>query len=152
VLKPLIKKAYNPPAAKYSDIGRTIEQISRHYYWPNMRYAVGRYIRNCHSCQISKAPRNRKNGLLRSLPIPQQRWQNISMDFIIGLSDSEGKNAICIIINRLTKERHYVACITKEEGTIAEAISEILLKEIIRLYGLLLFIVSNREFQFIALV
>jgi hypothetical protein len=49
-------------------------------------------------------------GLLRHLPVPQAPWQDISMDFVVGLPWSNGHDAIWVVADRLTKQRHLVPC------------------------------------------
>ena len=79
-----------------------------------------RYCRNCHDCCQAKASREKLNGLLQPLPIPMKRWEDIAMDFITDLPESDGKNVILTVIDRLSKERHYVPCSINENGTSAE--------------------------------
>ena len=117
-----------------------------------MRKAVRRYVRNCHGCQRTKASKDRKNGLLTPLTISLQRWTDISIDFITGLLDAHGHNAICTIIDRLSKERHYVPCTANDEGTSAEATAKILINYVFRTHGLPSSITSDRGSQFISLV
>lgn len=49
------------------------------------------------------------------------------MAFITGLPDSEGHNAICTLVDNLTRERHYIACTAIDEGTSAESTADVLL-------------------------
>jgi hypothetical protein len=72
------------------------------------------------------------------------------MDFITELSLSEGYNAICTIICRLTKERHYVPCHWGDDGTSVEETVSIMLWNVYRLHDLLSSIVSDRDSQFIS--
>ncbi len=124
----LIREVHDQPSIGHLGILRTVEAIRRYYYWPSMRKTIDRYIRNCYICQRSKAPRDKFNGLLHPLPIPEQRWKDIAMDFITGLPPSEGKNAILTVICRLSKERHYIPCSTDDEGTTAEKTAELMLQ------------------------
>ena len=106
----LLQEVHDQSSTSHLDNRRTIDLVQRFYYWPDHRATIRRYIRNCHACQRSKAPRNSINELHHSLSIPQKRWKDIAMNFITELSLSEGYNAICTIICRLIKERHYVPC------------------------------------------
>jgi hypothetical protein len=124
--------------------------LKRHYYWPGCAADVKRFVRNCRPCQRTKAPRDKPNGLLVPLPIPRQRWQDIGMDFITGLPDSGGYNAICTIIDRLTKERHYVPCHWGDGGTSTEETVWIMLWNVFRLHGLPDSITSDRGSQFVS--
>lgn len=148
----VIRETHDQPACGHPGVSRTYELLKREYYWRGMRETVAQYVRNCYACHRSKAPRHRQHGLLQPLPIPQKRWQDITMDFITGLPDSLGYNAIWAIVDRLTKERHYVPCTDDDHGTSAEVVVEMLIKELFRLHGLPASIVSDRGPQFIATI
>ena len=146
----VIQKAHDQPACGHPGIARTNELIRREYYWRGMRNTITQYVANCYTCQRAKAPRNKEHGLLQPLPVPEKRWQDLSMDFIIGLSLSSGHDAICVIVDRLTKERHYVACTASDNGTSVTALIDIMVSWVFRLHGLPASIVSDRGPQFIA--
>lgn len=152
ILVPLLREVHDQPASGHPGIHRTIELLRRNYYWPNMRKEVDQYIRNCYSCHGSKAPRDKYNGLLVPASIPTQRWTDITMDFITGLPDSDSCNAICTIVDKLTRERHYEPCTATDEGTSAEATAEILIRGVFRYHGLPTTITSDRGPQFVSAV
>ena len=68
------------------------------------------YIRNCHICSRPKAPRDQYNGLLKPLLILIRPWTDVALDFVTGLLYSNSYNAVLTVIDRLTKERHYILC------------------------------------------
>ena len=70
------------------------------------------YIRNCHTCQRSRTSRHAPHGVLRPLAVPDKPWQDISTDFVTGLPSVEGYDAICVIVDRFTKQRHLIPCTT----------------------------------------
>jgi len=72
------------------------------------------------------------------------------MDFVIGLFRFNGYNTICIIINRLLKERYYIPCLTEDDQTNIEAITDILLNNVFRCYSLLNSIILDRGPQFVS--
>jgi len=146
----LLQEVHDQPSTSHPGNRRTIDLVQRFYYWPDHRATIRRYIRNCHACQRSKAPRDSTNGLHHPLPIPQERWKDIAMNFITELPLSEGYNAICTIICRLTKERHYVPCHWGDGDTSAEETVWIMLWNVYRLHGLPSSIVSDRGSQFIS--
>jgi len=146
----LLQEIHDQPSTSHPGNRRTIDLIQRFYYWPGHRATVRQYIRNCHACQRSKAPRDNINELHHPLLISQERWKDIAMNFITGLPLSEDYNAICTIICRLTKERHYVSCHWEDGGTSAEETVWIMLWNVYRLHGLPSSIVSDRDSQFIS--
>ena len=80
---------------------------------------------------------------------------NISIDFIIELFDSRDNNAICIIIDRLTKERHYVFCIVDDDDIVVEVCVKILFHyvfTIFRTHELFSSIIFDRDDQFVSRV
>ena len=110
-----------------------------------MRKQVDQYVRNCHSCQPAKTSRHGTFGVLRSLPVPQKPWEDISMDFVVGLPECEGFDAVCVVVNRLSKMRHFIPC----HSTIdAVGLAKLFLREVLRLHGLPKTIVSDRRPQF----
>lgn len=98
---------------------KIFELISRDYYWPLMRNYIARYVRNCHTCQRRKPNTHGKLSVLRPLPSPEQPWQEVSMDFVTGLSKSEAYDAIMVVVDRLTKMRPLLPCnttVNSEDG------------------------------------
>ena len=77
---------------------------------------MDRFVRNCHTCQHSRTPRHAPCGVLRLLPIPDRPWQDITMDFVTGLPTSQGYDAIWVVVDRLTKARHFVPCRTSVDS------------------------------------
>ena len=66
----LVKDHHDSPAAGHPGRAKTLELLSRAYYWPKMRRFVDRYVRNCHPCQRSRTARHAPFGLLKPLPVP----------------------------------------------------------------------------------
>ncbi len=148
----IIQESHDSPACGHQGRDRTLELVKQQSYWPGIRETVACHVRNCHTCQRSKAPRDRYNGLLQALAVPEQCWQDISMDFITALPMSDGYNAINRIVDRLTKERHYAPCTSSDKGTSVERIVKVLMQYVFRTHGLPSSITSDRGPQFVSLV
>jgi len=148
----LIRKAHDLSISDHSDMNRTLDLLKRSYCWSKMRTTIKRYIQNCYVCRRSKALKDWINELLKSLLIFEQWWQNIFLNFIIDLSESDESNAILTVIDRLSKKRHYISCWSDDEEIFAEQTVKLLLIWIFRTYELLRSIVFNRDSQFILIV
>ena len=147
----LVQEVHVPPLGGHKGINRTVKLIKRYYYWPSMQKTVDQYIWNCYECKRSKSPKDQKNGLLNPLPIPKQRWLDISMDFITGLPmTKEGKNVILNVMDRLSKERHYLACTSDDNGTTTEETLKMLIYWVYQLHGMLASITSDCGPQFVS--
>lgn len=94
----IIREIHDQPAVGHPGIRRTYWLIKKLFYWNRMKETIERYIRNCHVCRRSKAPRDKYSGLLNPLPIPDRSWTDITMDFVTGLPritiDEKTYNAI----------------------------------------------------------
>jgi len=106
-----------------------------------MRNTIKQYVKNCDICQRTKVVRHAPYGLMKPNEAPDRPWKSISMDFITDLPDSEGDDAILIIIDRLTKMAHFLPG-TKELN--ARQFSDLFMREIFRLYGLPKDIITDR--------
>jgi hypothetical protein len=90
----------------------------------------------------------RHAGLLQPLSIPAWKWEDISMDFIVGLPLTGRKfNSIWVIIDRLTKFTHFIPVHTFYR---AEKYVELYISRILCLHGVPKTIISNRGPQFVA--
>ncbi len=116
----LIRKAHDLSINDHSDMNWTLNLLRWSYCWSKMRTTIKHYIQNCYVYCKSKASRDWINELLKSLLIFEQRWRDISLDFIIDLSENDENNAILTVIDRLSKKRHYISCWSDDEEIFAE--------------------------------
>lgn len=144
----LLQQAHESPSAGHPGKSKTFELISRTYWWPNLYRDVTRFTRNCHSCRRAKHPRQKYEGWLRSLPVPERRWQDISVDYVGPLPPSTFMGMtyryILVFVDRLTKMRHFLPTQTMEPAEAANSF----FCSVYRLHGLPVTIVSDRGRQF----
>ena len=108
-----------------------------------MKREVTVHISKCLTCQQVKAEHQRPAGLLQPLSIPQWKWEHIIMDFVVGLPRTQqNHNAIWVFVDRLTKLAHFIAYSMTYP---VEKLSRLYLQYIVRLYGIPVTIVSDRD-------
>jgi hypothetical protein len=87
-------------------------------------------------------------GLLQLLSIPEWKWDDISMDFIVGLPMTTRKfDSIWVIVDRLSKSAHFIPINTKYR---LEKYAKFCISHVICLHGILKMIISDRGSQFVA--
>jgi hypothetical protein len=110
---------------------------------------VTRFVSACPSCQAVKARRKKPQGLLQPLPIPDQKWWTVTMDFIVELPESpSGNNAILVFVDKLTKMIHLVPTTTTCDAAQA---ATLFIQHIVRLHGVPRVLISDRDTRFRAL-
>lgn len=73
-----------------------------------MKKEIKEYVAACNICQRLKSGNCFPGGLLQPLPIPQQVWEDLSMDFIEGLPKSGDKDCILVVIDSFSKMGHFI--------------------------------------------
>jgi len=102
---------------------------------------VDRFVRNCNICHRTKAIHHAPYGVLRPLSVPDWPRQHISVDFVTGLPPSKRFNAICVVVDRFTKQRHLIPCKTT---ITAEELAQLFCDRVFCSHGLPKTIVSDR--------
>jgi hypothetical protein len=126
----------------HSGIQVTYHRLKRLFYWHGMKSEVQSFVNQCQVCQRAKHEHCKYPGLLQPLPIPQNSWQDISMDFVEGLPKSNGYSVILVVVDRLTKYAHFLPI--KHPYT-AHQIAHIFFTNIVKLHGIPRSIVSDRD-------
>jgi hypothetical protein len=87
---------------------KTQELITRDYWWPLIQSDIKRYIEGCEICQRTKSKRSSPAAPLNPNEVPNKPWETISIDLIGPLPESQGHNAILVIVDRFTKGSYFV--------------------------------------------
>ena len=113
-----------------------------------MKREVAKYVSECDICRRVKGSHLRPAGMLQPLDIPSWKWEDISMDFIVGLPPtSKGYDSIWVIVDHLTKSAHFIPVKT---GYKSHQYAEIYMARIVSLHSVPKTIISDRGSQFIA--
>ena len=74
-----------------------------------MKSDIAQFVAQCDTCQRIKAKYQKLAGLLQPLPIPVWKWDEIGMDFVVGLPKTQkGYDSIWVIVDRLIKVAHFL--------------------------------------------
>jgi hypothetical protein len=127
---------------------KKIEDIlAAHFFWPKMRRDVECYVSRCTTYNKAKSRLN-PHGLYISLPIPSVPWEDISMDFVLGLPKTKrGSDIIFVVIDRFSKMAHFIPCHKSDN---VSHIADLFFTEIVRLHGVPNIIVSDRDAKFLS--
>ena len=145
---PGLEYLYLPYSWQYTSVvshphrHKTLELITRNFFWPEMDEWIRNYIRTCETCQWNKSSRHAKYGLLQPLDTPYAPWRSISVDFIVALPESQGMNQIMVVVDRFTKMGHFIP-LTGESS--AKDCANAFLKNVWKLHGLPDEIISDRD-------
>jgi hypothetical protein len=121
---------------------KTYHRVKKYFYWDGLKTDVQRFVEECLSCQQNKVETINTLGLLQPLSIPSQCWEEVSMDFIIGLPKLEVKSVIMVIVDRLTKYTHFCAL---SHPFKASTVSTAFMETFQKLHGSPKIIVSDRD-------
>ena len=105
----IIQLHHNMPIAGHGEQWKTVELVTRNYWWPGIMKEVKQYVEGCDQCQRMKNRAEMPVGKLRPNKIPEKPWQHISVDFIIKLPLSKGHDSILVVCDRFLKISHFVA-------------------------------------------
>jgi hypothetical protein len=85
------------------------QDLKQHYWWTKMKIEIAHYVARCDTSRRVKEIHMKIAGPLQSLPIPTWKWEDISMDFIVGLPKiDKGFYSIWVIVEWLTKIAHFL--------------------------------------------
>ena len=84
----LVRESHGGELMGHFGVVKTLSVLWEHFYWPHMKRDVERLCGRCVTCRQAKS-KVQPDGLYSPLPIPSAPWTNVSMDFILGLSESK---------------------------------------------------------------
>jgi hypothetical protein len=143
----ILHELHDAPASGHLGREKTFLQVSNVFWWPHLYKWVANYVRSCEQCQRIK-PAGKGRAPLHPLPIPQDCWKSVSMDFVFGFPEDSARNSgIVVFVDRLSKMVH-IAPVRKH--VTAETTACLFLEHVFRHHGLPESIVSDRDPRFTA--
>jgi len=143
----IIRLHHDTPIGGHRGQWKTIELVTRNFWWPGIIKEVKRYMEGCDACQHNKNCTEQPAGKLMPNSIPEKPWMHISVDFITKLPLAQGYDSILVVVDRLTKMVHFIPTMEKMS---AEGLARLFRDNVWKLHGLPESIISDRGPQFAA--
>jgi hypothetical protein len=142
----ILHESHDSPLSGHVGVAKTIELVTRRFYWPGMHAEIKAYVTSCLPCQSNKPGNQLPMGLLQPLPVPSKKWEQVTMDLITQLPRTKaGNDAIVVWVDKLSKQVHFAA--TQSTVTAVE-LAKLFYREVVRHHGIPSSIVSDRDVRF----
>ena len=139
----VLSQCHDVPSAGHLGIQKTLERVSRHFFWKDMKKDVEHFCKHCHTCLSTKTA-NRVATAKKAIKQPYRKWEVITMDFVTGIPKTDrGYDAIVTFTDKLTKMVHLVPLHWK--SSTAASVAKLFFDNVWRLHGCPLKIICDRD-------
>ncbi|KAJ9541339.1 hypothetical protein OSB04_027845 [Centaurea solstitialis] len=126
---------------------KTVSLVQDRFFWPKLTRDVSMVLKRCRVCHIAKT-HNTNHGLYTPLPVPTRPWEDVSLDFVLGLPLTQRKmDSIMVVVDRFSKMAHFIPCVKTFD---ASQVARLYFAEVVRLHGVPKTITSDRDVKFIS--
>ena len=144
--KAILEEAHSGSFAIHPGSTKMYQDLKMSYWWSRMKRNVSEFVTKCLVCQRVKAEHQVPSRLLQPIRIPEWKWDPITMDFVVGLPVTGRKHdSVWVVVDRLTKSAHFLPVRTDYS---LDKIAKLYIKEIVRLHGIPVSIISDRDPRF----
>jgi len=91
----------------HSGVQATYQRIKALFAWPKLKQTITQFVQGCQICQQAKHEHVKLPRLLQPLPVPEQAWHTVSLDFIEGLPKSYKWDVILVVVDKFSKYAHF---------------------------------------------
>ena len=145
----ILGEAHSSKLSTHLGSSKMYQDLKTNFWWTKMKKEIVAYVGRCDNCCQVKAVHLKPARLLQPLSIPGWKWEEVSMDFIVGLPPThKNYDSIWVIVDRLTKSAHFIPVRTDYRP---HDYAELYFSHIVRLHSVLRTIVSDRGPQFTTL-
>uniref|UniRef100_A0A251TRQ2 RNA-directed DNA polymerase n=1 Tax=Helianthus annuus TaxID=4232 RepID=A0A251TRQ2_HELAN len=142
----IILESHQGGLAGHFGRGKTLKFVQERFYWPKMSTDVARVIDRCRTCHVAKTQHSNA-GLYTPLPVPNGPWEDVSLDFVVGLPRTQRqKDSIMVVVDRFSKMSHFVPCSKTYD---ASQVARLYFAEIVKLHGVPKSLTSDRDVKFV---
>jgi len=119
----IIRLHYNTPVGEHGGQWKTVELVTRNFWWPGVTMEVKQYVEGYNSYQRNKNCTEQPAGKLMPNSIPEKPWTRILAEFITKLPLAQGYNSILVVVDQLTKMVYFIPT---TEKTSVEGLAKLL--------------------------
>jgi hypothetical protein len=107
--KTILRDAHDSAYSIHPGSTKMYQDLKQRYWWYGMKRDVAAHVALCDTCHRVKPEHQKLARLLQPLKVPEWKWEEIGMDFIVGLPRTPaGYDSIWVIVDRLTKVAHFI--------------------------------------------
>ena len=107
--KQIFDEAHTSQLSIHPGSNKMYQDLKQQFWWTRMKREIAKYVSECDICRRVKASHLKPAGTLQPLSIPKWKWEDISIDFIVGLPRTQkGYDSIWVVVDRLTKSAHFL--------------------------------------------
>ncbi|CAN6700958.1 unnamed protein product [Malus baccata var. baccata] len=144
--KEILDEAHTSAYVMHPGGTKMYHTIRPFYYWLDMKREIAEYVSMCAICQQVKAERKKLFGLMQPFPVPQWKWENITMDFVYKLLRTQnGYDDIWVVVDRLTKSAHFIP--VREKYSLSR-LAKLSISQIVKYHGVPVNIIFDRDPRF----
>ncbi|KAJ0800640.1 putative nucleotidyltransferase, Ribonuclease H [Helianthus annuus] len=126
---------------------KTVALVTERFFWPKLVHDVMKVLARCRVCHLGKT-QHTNQGLYTPLPTPLGPWEDISIDFVLGLPLTQRKkDSIMVVVDRFSKMAHFLPCSKTYD---ASQVARLYFAEVVRLHGIPKSITSDRDVKFVS--
>jgi hypothetical protein len=130
----ILKEAHETAYSIHPRSEKMYQDLKEKLRWCEMKREIAEHVAICDSCQRTNVEHQKPAGLLQPLRIPQWKWDEIGMDFIVGLPRTRaGYDSIWVVVDRSTKSAHFIPVKTSYNYAV---LAKLYMSRIICLHGM----------------
>jgi len=104
----VVSLCHNIKVAEHPRHWKTLELVSRNYWWLQMSRYIRQYVSTCDLCIRTKPIRQALVDKLHPLRIPDSRWDMLSVDFVVELPLFSEHNAVMTVVDSVSKQAYFI--------------------------------------------
>lgn len=147
IITTLLLEYHATTTGGHAGVAKTLARLSENFHWDGIRDDVARFVAQCLDCQVTKYEAKKFVGLLCPLPILARPWEDLSLDFIVGLPPYHGNTVILVVIDRFSKGIHLGLLPTSHT---AHMVTSLFVNIVVKLHGLPRSLVSDETHSSLA--